>query len=112
MSDDLPIVQIPRDPDGAVRMTAEETAQLAPGAYRYETTPRPETLAEVIAGTWGWTCSDDILAMPELQAIRKALHDMAKEDRYAFGGITLPAESLADRGMPPSVVAWVLGGQP
>jgi hypothetical protein len=50
-----------------------------------------------------------VLAMPEMQAIRQALQQVAEEDRYAFGGLTLPAEALADRDLPESVIAWVVG---
>jgi len=109
---DLPIVKIPTDPDGAVRMTAEETAQLAPGAYRYEVTPRPamsDQLRDAIADeihtssiTAANLSADAVLAMPELQAIRKALRDMAHEADL----------ELEDYDLPPSVVAWVMEGQP
>lgn len=52
---------------------------------------------------------DLILAMPEMQAIREALQQVAEEDRYAFDKLTLPAEALADRDLPESVIAWVVG---
>ena len=47
-----------------------------------------------------------VLAMPELQAIRKALHEVAGQRGYYD-----LAESLADLDLPPSVVAWVLDGE-
>jgi len=46
--------------------------------------------------------ADAVLAMPELQAIRKALRDMAHEADL----------ELEDYDLPPSVVAWVMEGQP
>lgn len=55
--------------------------------------------------------ADDVLAMPELEAIRKALRDVAEEDRYAFGCVTPPAEALTNRGLSTSIIAWVLEGE-
>lgn len=52
--------------------------------------------------------ADAILAMPEMQAIKLALQNVAEDDRYAFGGITDATQALTDRGLPECVVAWVL----
>ena len=57
--------------------------------------------------------ADAVLAMPELQAIRKALLDLADNIAGEFtgvGGRVTAADVLAGN-LPPSVVAWVLGGE-
>ena len=51
--------------------------------------------------------ADAVLAMPEMEAIREALHDYTIE--YGFGGKSRQAEILHRRGMPESVIAWVVG---
>ena len=50
--------------------------------------------------------AEDVLDLAELQAIRKALHEVAGQRGYYD-----LAESLADLDLPPSVVAWVLDGE-
>ena len=55
-----------------------------------------------------WT----VLAMPEMEAIRKALAEVAESDRYAWGGVTPPAEALRDiHHLPDSVIEWCLNPQ-
>ena len=91
--------KIVRNSDGSIAwaLSAEQTARLRPGTYVWTLPPEWEVVSPFSAD--------------ELQAIRKALLEVTEEDRYAFGGVTLPAESLANRGLPPSVVAWVLDGE-
>ena len=70
-----------------------------------------DNVAADVGDPWDWSGAptDAVFAMPEMQAIRQALQQVAEEDRYAFGGLTLPAEALADRDLPESVIAWVVG---
>ena len=61
--------------------------------------------------------ADDVLAMPEMQAIRKALHGMAQKIAWEWGydlGATLlddAANPRPDWTLPASVVSWVLEGE-
>jgi len=57
--------------------------------------------------------ADAVLAMPELQAIRKALHDYGREALYLWPGCgTVGNALLYECDLPPSVVAWVIEEQP
>jgi hypothetical protein len=65
----------------------------------------------VFAGRWCTSCgigtADDILAMPEMQAIKAVLwHHYAQWD----GSDPRPEDMVPD--LSKSVIDWVLGGQP
>ena len=72
----------------------------------------PTSFAAEIAERHGWSCADEIMEMPEMQAIRRALRDMAEEIDREIGSVSIrggAASVLAvEQGLPPSVVAWVL----
>jgi hypothetical protein len=58
--------------------------------------------------------ADNVLGMPELQAIRKALLGYASTTAgwWDYGGRELGRKFLLARGLPPSVVAWALSLPP
>lgn len=62
--------------------------------------------------TWNEQNADAVLAMPEMQAIKRALRACAEDARYQYGGLTPPDVFLSDPGFPPgglpaNVREWV-----
>lgn len=57
--------------------------------------------------------ADAVLAMPEMQSIRKALRDMCASIDFAHGEPLRHGDEdrLASYGLPASVIAWVLEGE-
>ena len=66
-----------------------------------------------IAAPWGTDLddarymADEVLAMPEMQAVRKALYS-----RSGAGDRAWRESVLLGMGLPPAIVAWVLGDAP
>lgn len=58
------------------------------------------------------SCADAVLAMPELQAIRQALYNMALTIHGEYGGSYEPVAKFLDECLQPfpAVVAWVMEG--
>ena len=73
-----------------------------------------DCMAHCYGGTYDKReAADAVLAMPEMQSIRKALRDMCASIDFAHGEPLRHGDEdrLASYGLPASVIAWVLEGE-